>query len=60
MGRVDDDSPRAHVDAAVELCGVDLILACECAASRETRATAIQNDGTRAPGGATSTPRPTH
>jgi hypothetical protein len=34
MGRVDDDSPRAHVDAAVELCGVDLILACECAASR--------------------------
>ena len=34
MGRVDDDSPRAHVDAAVELCGVDLILECERAASR--------------------------
>jgi hypothetical protein len=34
MGRVDDDSPRAHLDAAVELCGVDLILACECAAGR--------------------------
>jgi hypothetical protein len=29
MGRVDDDSPRARLDAAVELYGVDLILECE-------------------------------
>ena len=34
MPRVDDHSPRARRDAARELCGVDLILACECAASR--------------------------
>jgi hypothetical protein len=34
MARPDDQSRRARRDAADELCGVDLILACECAASR--------------------------
>jgi len=34
MGRVDHNSPRARPDAAADLCGVDLILACECAASQ--------------------------
>jgi hypothetical protein len=34
MGRADDDSPRTHLDAAADLCGVDLILDCERAASR--------------------------
>jgi hypothetical protein len=34
MGRADDHSPRARLNAAVELCGVDLILECEYAASR--------------------------
>ena len=34
MDRVDDRSPRARLDAAVDLCGVDLILECERAASR--------------------------
>ena len=33
MSRV-DDSPRARLDAAVEVCAVDLILECEYAASR--------------------------
>ena len=33
MGRVDDDS-RARLNATGELCGVDLILEGECAASR--------------------------
>ena len=34
MGRADDNSPRTHLDAAADLCGVDLILECERAASR--------------------------
>ena len=34
MGRAEDDSPRARLDAAVDLCEVDLILECERAASR--------------------------
>ena len=34
MGRADDHPARARLDAAADLCGVDLILACECAASR--------------------------
>ena len=34
MARADGDSPRARRDAAGELCGVDLILECERAASR--------------------------
>ena len=34
MDRVDDRSPRARLDAAADLCGVDLILECERAASR--------------------------
>ena len=34
MDRVDDRSPRARLDVAVDLCGVDLILECERAASR--------------------------
>ena len=34
MARADDHSPRARLDAAVELCGVDLILESERAASR--------------------------
>jgi hypothetical protein len=34
MGRADDHSPRTPLDAAADLCGVDLILECERAASR--------------------------
>jgi hypothetical protein len=34
MPRVDDHSPRARLDPAANLCGVDLILECERAASR--------------------------
>jgi hypothetical protein len=34
MGRVDDDSPRARLNATADLCGGDLILECERAASR--------------------------
>jgi hypothetical protein len=34
MARADDRFPRARRDAARELCGIDLILECECAASR--------------------------
>jgi hypothetical protein len=34
MARVDDQSQRARRDAAGELCGVDLILECERAATR--------------------------
>jgi hypothetical protein len=34
MGRADDRSRRARLDAAADLCGVDLILECERAASR--------------------------
>ena len=34
MGRAEDDSPRARLDAAADLCEVDLILECERAASR--------------------------
>jgi hypothetical protein len=34
MGRADDDPPRTRVYAAASLCGVDLILECERAASR--------------------------
>jgi hypothetical protein len=34
MARPDDQSRRARRDAANELCGVDLILECERAASR--------------------------
>jgi len=34
MGRPDDRSRRARLDAAADLCGVDLILECERAASR--------------------------
>jgi hypothetical protein len=34
MARTDDHSSRARRDAAADLSGVDLILACECAASR--------------------------
>ena len=34
MGRADDHSPRARLDPPADLCGVDLILECERAASR--------------------------
>ena len=34
MPRVDDHSPRARLDPPADLCGVDLILECERAASR--------------------------
>jgi hypothetical protein len=34
MGRVNDDSPRIRLEAAADLCGVNLILECERAASR--------------------------
>jgi hypothetical protein len=34
MARADGDSPRARLNAAGELCGVDLILECECSSSR--------------------------
>jgi hypothetical protein len=34
MARADDRSPRVSRDAAADLCGVDLILDCERAASR--------------------------
>jgi hypothetical protein len=34
MARADHNSPRARRDAAADLCGVDLILECERAASR--------------------------
>jgi hypothetical protein len=34
MARADNDSPRAPLDPAADLCGVDLILECERAASR--------------------------
>jgi hypothetical protein len=34
MARADDRSHRARRDAAADLCGVDLILECERAASR--------------------------
>jgi hypothetical protein len=34
MARADDRSPRARLHGAADLCGVDLILACEWAASR--------------------------
>ena len=37
MGRAEDDSPRARLDAAADLCEVDLILECERAASRRNR-----------------------
>jgi hypothetical protein len=36
MARADDHSPLAHRDAAADLSGVDLILECERAASRQT------------------------
>ena len=60
MGRADDDSPRTHLDAAADLCGVDLILECERAASRRIPRHRDQNDGARARGAATSTRRRTH
>jgi hypothetical protein len=34
MGLVDDDSPRTRLDAAADLCGIDLIPECERPASR--------------------------
>src|SRR3984957_13182090 len=34
MARADDRSPRPRLHGAADLCGVDLILACEWAASR--------------------------
>jgi hypothetical protein len=34
MARADDRSPRGRLDATADLCGVDLILECEHAASR--------------------------
>ena len=58
MARADDCSHRACGDAAAGLYGVDLILECERAASRAIRGIAIQNDGAKAPGAATSTPQP--
>ena len=56
MARVDDGPPRARLDPAADLSGVDLILECERAASRRNPRDAIPNDGAKAPGAATSTP----
>jgi hypothetical protein len=61
MARADDHSPRARLDAAVDLCGVDLILRMRTRRQPpQIRGTAIQNDGARPPGAAVSTRRPTH
>jgi len=60
MVPADDQARPARHDAADELCGVDLILECERAASPAIRAIAIRNDGPRPPGDATSTRRHTH
>ena len=49
MARPDDQSRRARRDAADELCGVDLVLECERAASRRNparpRSETMEQDG---------------
>ena len=49
MGRADDDSPRVSLDAAGELCGVDLILegkrAAGCRNTGRPRSETMEQDG---------------
>jgi hypothetical protein len=59
MGRADDRSRRARLDAAVGLCGSTSSSNANAPPAAAIHATAIQRNGTIARGAAISTPQPT-